>query len=156
MSISPFSEIWENDKSKEKEKAINKLKYLWFYTDYESPYFKYPEKEKNEKILSDVLKDTKFKIEKDLILAIGKYKELNYTPAMETVDSAMSFVRNIQLFFKNVDLTQVSNAKQVTDMFANMPRIIASLNEAKKHADLEQLSNVKVRGGQKPGMFEDI
>ena len=154
VSISPFKEIWDKDKSKEKENATNKLKYLWFYIDYESPYFKYPEKEKHEKIISGVLKDTKFKVGEDLKIAIEKYKELNYTPAIETVDAAMTFVKQIQTFFKTVDLSEVKNAKQVTDIFANMPKIIASLNEAKAQAEKEQSANVKVRGGAATGMFE--
>jgi len=154
VSITPFKEIWEKDKSKDKEKATNKLKYLWFYIDYESPYFKYSEKEKHEKILTNVLKDTKFKVDEELKVAMDSYRELNYTPAIETVDSAMTFVKQIQKFFKTVDLNEVKNAKQVTDIFANMPKIIASLNEAKAQAEKEQSSNLKVRGGAVTGMFE--
>ena len=126
VSISPFKEIWDKDKSKEKGKATAKLKYLWFYIDYESPYFKYPEKEKHEKITKDVLKDTEFKVDKELEEAIEKYKEIHYTPAIETVDAAMAFVKQIQKWFKTVDLDEVRNAKQVTDIFKDMPKIIAS------------------------------
>ena len=37
LCISPFSELWQSDKSKDKTLATNQIKYIWFYSDFNSP-----------------------------------------------------------------------------------------------------------------------
>jgi len=155
LSISPFKEIWVNDKSKEKELAIKQLKYIWFFSDYNSPYFKFPEEDRKKLILEDVLKDKSFKVDKDLVASIDKYKSLTYSPAIEAVESAFSLISKLNKYFKEIDFTEVSDPKKITDMFANMPKIIASLNEARKHAESENSAKIKVRGNASTGIFED-
>ena len=156
LCISPFSEIWSKDKSKDKVQANNKIKYVWFFSDFNSPYYQHPESDRERMIISDVLKDKNFKVDKGLKEAIKKYKELNSSPAIEAVDAAYSFMRKIQQFFKDVDLSEVNNPKAITDIFSNMPKMVEALNQTKKAATEEQTSGTKVRGQATLGMFEDI
>lgn len=155
LCISPFSELWQEDKSKTKALAINQIKYIWFFADFNSPYYQQSESDRHNLILIDIIKDKDFKVTDKVKEGIKKYTALTTSPAVEAVDAAYAFMRNIQEFFKTVKLTEVSNPKTVTDIFANMPKMVESLNQARKSAVAEQSSGVKVRGNADVGMFED-
>ena len=154
LLIEPFSTIWENDKSKDKLQANDAIRYIWFYTDYESPYFQFPEEDRSKLIIKDIIKSKDFKVSKEIKEAIIKYKQLTTSPAVEALDAAFAFIDKIHKYFKSVNLEDV-DATKITTMFGNMPKIIASLNEAKNAAEREQSSSNKVRGEAKLGIFED-
>jgi ACT domain-containing protein len=154
LCISPFSEIWSNDKTKDKIQANQQIKYVWFFSDFNSPYYKFPEDERKAFIIKDIIKDSKFTVTSQLKEAIETYKRLHSSPAIAAVDAAFTFMNKIQDYFKTVDLEEV-DAKKITDIFINMPKIVASLNEARKAAAAEETSATKVRGGATVGLFED-
>lgn len=154
LVISPFKELWEKDKSKGKALASDQLKYIWFFAAYKSPYFAIPEDDRSKMIIEGVIKSKKFIVDDEILHAIVKYKELNHTAGVRLVESAQAFANKLEKYFKDVDLDSV-DAKKVTDIFINMPKIIDSLNSAMKKCMEEQASGVKVRGGHTVGMFED-
>jgi len=153
LAISPFSELWANDKSKSKAIATAQIKYIWFYTDFSSPYFQQPERVRGKMIALDVLKDKDFKETKEVKECIAKYKELSSTPATRMVEAANILAGKMESYFKDVDLSSV-DVKKVTDIFINMPKIVSSLKEAEKKCMEEINDGVKVRGNNKLGMFE--
>lgn len=153
LSISPFSELWQKDTSKTKINATNQIKYIWFYCDFNSPYYQHPESDRHNLILMDVIKNKDFKVTPEIKEGLKKYKELHNTPAMKMLDAAHALVEKMEKYFKDVNLEEV-DVKKVTDVFINMPKIIASLNEAKKNAQAEQTKGVKTRGDAELGMFE--
>lgn len=154
LLIDPFKTIWGSDKSKTKEGAMKIIKYIWFYTDFNSPYFQYTEENRSKAIITDVIKDKDFKVDKQIKEAIVKYKEINSSPAIEAVESAYALMNKINIYFKNVNLEEV-DAKKVTDIMINMPKIVASLNEAKRTAESEETTVQRVRGGATVGLFEN-
>lgn len=154
LCISPFSELWQNDKSKDKTKATSQIKYIWFYSDFNSPYFQHPEEDRHNLLLKDVIKDKDFKVDKDIKAGIIKYKQLCNSPAIEAIESAFILIGKINKYFKEVDLLQ-ADPKKVMDMFNNMPKAIESLNQAKKTAMAEEVKGVKVRGNVDLGMYEE-
>jgi len=154
LCISPFSEIWSKDKTKDKIQAHQQIKYVWFFSDFNSPYYKYPEDARKESIINDIIRDKNFKVTSEIKEAIEVYKRLNTSPAIAAVDAAFTFMNKIQEYFKTVSLDDV-DAKKITDVFINMPKIVASLNEAKKAAHAEEASTTKVRGNAVIGMFEN-
>lgn len=154
LCISPFSDIWLNDKTKDKTLATNQIKYIWFYSDFNSPYYVHPELDRHNMILSDIIKDKKFEITDIIKKGIDKYKELNNSPALQAVDAGYVLMDKIHTYFKDIDLSTV-DAKKVMDMFINMPKAITALNEARRNVYSEQTSGVRVRGNADVGMFED-
>lgn len=155
LCISPFSEMWDKDKSKDKVHANSQIKYIWFFADFNSPYFQHPEEIRSKAILEDIIKIKDFKVTKEIKEGIEKYRALNMTPAIEAVENAAIFLRKVQEYFKTVDLGEVNNPKSVTDIFASYPKMVASYNEAVKNAYAEQSTGVKVRGGAKTSLLED-
>lgn len=155
LTISPFDKIWEDDKTQAKKSAIEKLKFVWFYCDWESPYYKnYAEDTRAKMIALDVLKEKSYKIPSDVHQAISKYVELYTTPEMRLVDAAQIAVFKMEQFYKNVNF-QEDDIKKVSDSIIAMPKLVQAIKDARRAAQTEKDSGVKVRGNAEVGQFEN-
>ena len=154
LCILPFSEIWSKDKSKDKVQATNQIKYIWFYTDFNSPYYQHPEHDRHILLLKDVIKDEKFKVDNDVKQAVEKYKQLHITPSMRLLDAANSAIYKMEKYFKNVNFEN-DDPDMVQKMIINMPKLVNSINDATKLCREQASSGVKVRGNVDVGLFED-
>lgn len=155
LCIDPFESIWKADKTKGKLVATNQIKYIWFYSDFNSPYFMHPERERHNMIVDDVVKDKGFKVDKAVQKAIEKYTELHLTPAMRMLDAANSVIFKMESYLRTVDFNKEDDPEKIQKMMIAMPKTVAALNDAKKQCLTESLSGTKVRGNADVGMFED-
>jgi hypothetical protein len=154
LCISPFREIWESDKSKDKKSATDKIRYIWFYTDYDSPYKKnIPLDKRGPMIIRDTIKDKSFKVDQQLTDAIAKYDELYTTPEMRLIDGANTMVNRMDTFFRETEIDG-ENIKKATDSIIAMPKLVQALKDARRAAEAEKDSGTKVRGNAELGMFE--
>lgn len=155
LCISPFSELWQSDKSKEKTLATNQIKYIWFYSDFNSPYFIHPDKDRHNLIISDVIKDKKFSVTKDIKEGIEKYTSLHLTPAMRMLDAANSVIFKMEEYYRSIDFAGEDDPEKVIKIINLMPKTVQSLNDALKQCKSEESHGTKVRGNADVGMFEE-
>lgn len=154
LLIIPFSEIWKGDKSKLKEKAYKDITFIWFYCDFDSPYFNYEEDERFVLIKEQVLNDPSYKVTKLVQEGVEKYKELNLTPSMRMLDSAYTAIFKMDNYFKNIDFDE-DDIDKVTRAITNMPKMIQAINEAKELCKKEQSTSERIRGNAQLNIFED-
>jgi hypothetical protein len=154
LLIIPFSEIWKGDKSKHKEKANKDITFIWFFCDFDSPYFNYEENERAILIKEQVLEDSKYQITEIVQKGIDRYKELNLSPSMRMLDSAYSAIFKMDSYFKGIDFEN-DDIDKVTRAITNMPKMIQAINEAKELCKKEQSVSERVRGGASLNVFED-
>lgn len=154
LCISPFSDIWKNDKTKDKKAATNKIKYIWFYTDYDSPYKKnVPENVRGKRIIDEVIKDKEFKVDEDITKAIALYIDLYTSPEMRLIDGANTMINRMDEFFRMTEIDG-ENIKKATDSIIAMPKLVQALKDARKAAEAEKESGTRVRGNAEIGLFE--
>jgi hypothetical protein len=153
LMISPFSELWKRDKSKTKETANKDISFVWFYCDYDSPYFSYEDSEKMDLIKQFVLEDSNYKPDKLVFEGIEQYKKLNLTPSMRLLDSAYEAIFRMDEYFKNIDFEN-NDIDKVTKAIISMPKMIQAINEAKDLCKRDQSSSERIRGNASLGMFE--
>ncbi len=161
LGLSFFKEIWFKDKSTDKSKATNDIKYVYYYSDFNSPYFIYSELDRVNYVKEFVVgKD--YKPSKEVLVAIEHYRELNTTPGMRLLQAAYIAVAQTEKYLKNVDYTKMDDSgrflydvTKVTNMIINMPKLQEALNQAKDICLKEQSSTTKVRGGKDVSLFED-
>lgn len=160
LAIPVFKQIYERDKSKNKEIAFKELSYIFFMVDFNSPYQSYPNDKKEKIIIEDIFKD---KWSPDKLVKEGgiKYTEFTDTAVIRLVRSAQNACDKLADYFNNVDYTLkddndklVYTAKDVVLNLKNIGDISDSLSklEEKIKKDIKQTS--KVRGGGEPGMYE--
>lgn len=156
LLIYPFSSIWKRDKSKSKEVAYKEIKYIWFFSDFDSPYFEYDDNEKALLIKEQVLEDNKYKPDSLILEAIEAYKKLNLTPSMRMLDAINSAIFKMDAYFKDVDFSMDgTEIDKVQKAVMNMPKMMQSVNESKEICKKEQASSERVRGNAELNMFED-
>ncbi len=166
LLISPFSEIWKRDKSKDKINAYKEISYIWFFVDFNSPYFQYPDKEKELLIKEQVIEDKTYKITELVTKGIEIYKQLNSTPSLEMLESSQRVIHKMKDYFDTVDFTETQTNKsgieeptfdidRISKAITNMPKLMESINQAKDICKKEQSNADRVRGNKDVGAWEE-
>lgn len=166
LLIDPFSEIWKKDKSKDKLGAFRDITYIWFFVDFNSPYFSYPEKEKEILIKENVIEDKAYKVTDLVKKGIEAYRSLCTSPSLEMLEASQNVVHKMKDYFNSVDFMETQTNKQgieeptfdidkISKAVTNMPKLMESLNQAREICKKEQSNSDKVRGNKDVGNFED-
>ena len=125
------------------------LSFVYFFTDYQSPYSPYGEEERLIKLKNDLGVSPNPKVR----AAILKYKELSETAAMKLLKAARVSIVKLEAYFKDVDLTllddkdkPIYHAKDLVMNLSNMGKLVASLDELEEIVQKQQQKNNPNRG----------
>lgn len=163
LILKPFKVIWDRDKSKSKEKAIQELGYIYFMEDPRSDYLTYIDEEARlQQIkLGEGLPDD-WKPDAKLEAARKFYASFKSESALLAEDIRAA-ITNLRTYLKTIDLTATdANGKPIytlntyTAAIAQVPKLIVSLDEAEKTIARDIIASDKVRGSAEKAMFEDI
>ena len=150
LLISAFSDIWEFDKSRRKEKAIKMLKFVFYIADItqKNPFNDSHHDQKEELAKRDAFRDAKYKFTKkedDLIkTAIAWYEELNFNPLSRMLDQINKDIDSITY--------QLSQTTITTDNMSSRIKLMGEINkmveskEKLEDAVKRSLAKAKVRG----------
>lgn len=160
LLISPFKEIWERDKTKDKRYATEEFTYIEFSTSQKesNPYKGYGEVKKEAKLLEDIITKKDWKADKLVkegmkkVVEFQKEASVNYTLLM----SCRKAVEELKNFFETVDLTEVNERtgspkykpKEITSALNDVNNLTTNLDSLEKKVgqDLYEVSKTK---GQK-------
>lgn len=70
---------------RKKELAKKELAYIYHMASNDSIYANFSERDRHFNLLNDIFRDSSYKIDAEVKLAIEKYKELNITPALKLI-----------------------------------------------------------------------
>lgn len=162
LLIPEFKKLYDRDKTKDKSKVFKELSYIYFKTDYKSLYLSYEEDMREELLVKDFIGEKGWKPDKDIILAINKYKDFQKTPSIGFLEDAMMAVNATRKYFREVDYSErdikgnpVYKVKEVTASLKDCEGVLNTLEKLKKKIEIEQqLSDNKARGGGAGGHFE--
>jgi hypothetical protein len=154
LLVPEFKEIWESNK---KDVAIEKIKFIWLYADYNSPYKQYTDEDRILKLE----KDLKIKFTADIQKGVNKYKELTYTFNMGFLADAKYAAQKTREYFRSVDYTKIDvkgnpiyKGTDITKMLKDVTGVITSLDILEKKVETEQISQSKVKAGAKISKWE--
>ena len=154
LVIEPFKSIWEKDKSKDKTQAFNIIKYTWYYASFKSPFFQHSNTDRSKLILDHIIKDSTFKITKEIQDCIAMYEKIHTTPSIKLFKAVQESINKMEEFFKTVEYNE-DNIKKITDTIIAMPKVQESIQAALDNCQKEQSSGDTVRGGNTLGLFEN-
>ena len=161
LALPPFKRIWNRDKGKGKEKATKEIAYIYYVTDFKSPYSIYPEDRRKTLVAEDFMKDIKYKPDKDVIEAIGFYKKLRETTSMYVLEKAKSAVYKLADYFDNIDFKEtdevgrpIYSAKDVSANLEKVGKIVESLDKLEEKVRKEIKTTENIRGGGEIGDYE--
>lgn len=161
--LKPFKEIWNRDKTKNKDKALQELAYVYFMCDPRSDYqYIIDEEDRAKAIKEGEGIDSKWKPDNKVIEAMKFYKTFKPVSALLLEDTRIA-VDKLRQLLRNIDLTEVDDKGKpiytlntVTATIKQIPSLVKDLDEAEKAIAKEIMESDKVRGAQEKSMYEDF
>lgn len=160
LTLSPFKAIFDKDKTKTKEQSIKDFAFVYFYSNYRSPYASYIEDDRRMKeVCKAVYKDENHKVSQTVLDACVEYEKLQETVTMRLLKSAKKAANRIAEYFESTSTASSITEDEVTALTGNLQKlgkIVESISILEEKVRKEQTSNSKIRGRDTgPGMYED-
>lgn len=149
LLVSPFKEIWERDKSKNKENAIQEFAYIEFMTSMlkSNPYREYPEAKKDEIIRKDLITQIDWNpdelIEKGIqrIIDLQTEGSITYSYWMSNkaaIEKMISFFNNFDIDERNFKTgNPIYKPNDIINSVAGAEKTLTTLNTLKSKVDEE-------------------
>lgn len=157
FALKPFRQIWQRDKTVNKDKAIMELGFIYFYCDPRSDYqFLVDDKERLEAIKEGEGLPPKWEPDKVLIEAMEFYKSFKPISALLLEDTRF-MVNKFRTKLRELDFDnlEVKEFKEVTAIVKQITPLIRDLDEAEKALNSEMRNSSKMRGQGEKTIFED-
>lgn len=160
--LKPFKELWRRDKSKNKEKALQELAYIYFMEDSRSDYQVYIDKEERstQVKLGEGMPES-WKPDRAVLDAMQFYSSFKSESALLLEDIRVAITK-LREFIKTIDLSATDDKGKpiytlntYTATIKQIPDLITSLDEAERTIAKENIQSDKVRGSVEKAMFED-
>ena len=163
LLLKPFKEIWQRDKSKNKDKALQELGYIYFMSDPRSDYQYLVDKEERSKSIKEGEGiPNNWNPDKAVLDAITFYKSFKPTSALLLEDTRFA-IDKLRKLLREIDLTQTDDKGRpiytlntITATIKQIPSLVKDLDEAEKTLSKEIMESSKVRGSQEKSMYEDF
>lgn len=175
MTISPelklvpeFKEVISRDKDPGKRIALLVFAYIYFMYDFRSPYSKYSEDERHDRLVRELNLGDRWTPDQAASNAIAKYRELLETPTIRTLKSIreglVASANAIDMITRNInsaveeDESVEDTVKLLTSLLAiadKLPKVVESIAALEEKVKREQANDTKLRGGGSKGIFED-
>lgn len=156
-----FKKLWDRDTSKDKNKAITELGYIWYMCNKTIKKNIYYEKfvdndeEKSKAIIKDLFTFS-WKPDKLINECIEFYNKNNYKESVDTRDALMSAKTNLKRWFKeynpDVDMDGLQlqrNTKSIQELTKAIKEYQELILTEEEHDDS------RITGGGEIGAFED-
>ena len=166
LLISPFSEIWERDTSKNKGEAIAEFSYIEFMTSpmKSNPYRDYEEDMKHVKIVEEVMKKKNYTPDTLVIQACDLYKSFIYEASfayqfLEAAKRSATSVRDFLLTAEDVlaDRTRsggmVLKPAEITRTLKDTRDVLENIESLEKKV-FEEIASSKTKGNREINYFE--
>ena len=163
FALKVFRQIWNRDRSVNKDKAIMELSYVYFMVDPRSDYQYIVDKDERSKaIIEGEGLPENWKPDKVVIEAMQFYSSIKSTSALLLEDTRVA-IDKVRQFLKTVDLEALDEKgkpiytiNSITSTIKMIPQLIKDLDDAEKaiKADMQNTSG-KVRGQKEKSLLED-
>ena len=162
LLLKPFKQIWERDKSENKDRAIMELGYIYFFCDIRSDYqYLVDDEERYQAIKESEGFSKSWKPDKLVQEAIVFYNSFKSSSSLLLEDTRYA-VYKLRQHLRNLDLNQVDDTgkpiytlNSITATIKQIPALIKELEEAEKAIAKEAIAGGKMRGSGEKTIMED-
>ena len=162
FALKVFRQIWNRDRSVNKDKAIMELGYVYFMADPRSDYqYLVDEEERSKAIIEGEGLPNNWKPDKIVTEAMEFYSRFKPTAALLLEDTRYA-VDKLRKLLREIDLNQLDDKgkpiytlNSITATIKQVPSLAKDLDEAEKALASEMRSEGKMRGQGEKTIFED-
>lgn len=156
LMLKPFKVIYNRDRSKNKNIAMQELAYIYFMADPRSDYQYLVDSEDRSKAIIDGegMSDT-WKPDRLVLAAIEFYKSFNPTSSLLLEDTRMMVDKfRAKIRDLNFDDLEVKELKDAIGIVKQIPGLVKDLDEAERAVSKEIISDTRARGSQTKSLYE--
>jgi hypothetical protein len=157
LNVPEFKALWKRDKNRAKHNAYAELSFIYYVTDFKSPYRNYPAAERLEKVIREFCASRlgeDWKPDAKVHEARMKYEELQVTPSLRYLESVEGQIGKVTNFLNGTQVDE-ETIKTIVDSIDKFNKIVLGLPKLKDSVEKEISENTKIRGGGNVSMFED-
>lgn len=163
FTLKPFRTIWNRDKTKNKEKAIMELGYIYHFSDPRSDYNKQlvDSEERKRAIKEGEGLPTKWEPDKAIQEAIAFYESFKPMSALLLEDTRIA-VDKLRKLLRDIDLNETDDKGKpkytlntITATIKQVPELAKSLREAEDALNQEIREMGRIKGQKEKALMED-
>jgi hypothetical protein len=164
LLVKPIRDLFNADKSKNKENFYSQCSIIFFMADPRSSYgHLVDEDERFEAVKTQEGLPKNYKITPELQLAIDTYKKLTTTISSQLLEDTYVAIDKLRKFLRNIDLYAVDDKgkplytiNSITSAIKAIPQLTKDIQEAEKQVNSDVLEAGRKRGGNEgKALFED-
>lgn len=162
LLLMPFKKIWDRDKSKDKNRAMQELGFVYFVCDPRSDYQYLVDLDmRKEAVKQGEGLPEKWAPDKVVLAAMEFYSSFKPTSSLlledtrVAVDKLREYLRDIDLYATDDKGKPLHTLNTVTSTIKQIPDLIKGLDEAEKAVTSDIRENSKARGNQEKAILED-
>ena len=162
FALKVFRQIWNRDRSVNKDKAIMEMGYVYFMVDPRSDYqYLVDEDERSKAIIEGEGLPNNWKPDKIVTEAMEFYSRFKPTAALLLEDTRYA-VDKLRKLLREIDLNQLDDKgkpiytlNSITATIKQVPSLAKDLDEAEKALASEMRSEGKMRGSGEKTLMDD-
>ena len=163
LLVKPIREIWEKDKTKNKESFLSQMSFMFFMIDPRSTYSYITDlAERADEIIMQEGLPRDFQPTEELKKAMEIYEKHTITSSYALLEAAKIAVDKVGKFLKEVDLNTLDDKgkpvytiNSITSAIKQIPQLAKDLVEAEKVVAKEIEEKGRARGGNNKTIFDD-
>lgn len=157
FALKPFRQLWQRDKTINKNRAIMELGFIYFFCDPRSDYqYLVDEEERLEKIKEDEGLPARWSPDKILLEAMNFYKSFKPISSLLLDDTRFMVDKyRKRLRKQEFDDLGVKELKEIGALIKEIPSLVKNLDEAEKAVNSELKESGRMRGQGEKTIFED-
>lgn len=157
FALKPFRQIWQRDRTINKDRAIMELGFIYFMVDPRSDYqYLVDSKERMEAIKEGEGLPPKWQPDKMVTEAMNFYMSFKPISALLLEDTRFMVDKyRKRLKEQEFDELEIKDLKEVGALIKQIPLLVKDLNEAEKALNSEMGESGRMRGSGEKTIFED-
>lgn len=154
LTLKPFKKLWDRDKSKSKDTALQELAFIYFYCDPRSDYqYIIDDEDRLEAVKEGEGLPKSWKPDKDVETAIKLYRSFDTSAALllKTANEAVEKVRNL---LTELEPDDTKSLKDYLTALKMIPEVATMLKDAEKAIN-DESEYGEAKGAIEKTLFDD-
>lgn len=161
--VKSIRKLFNNDKSKNKEKFFEQMTFLFFAADVRSDYNYIDDfEERTQAIIEGEGLSKDFKVTKDVQAAMDDYIRLTTTLSSQILADTKYSLNSLRKYVRNIDYGEVddkgrlvNDPSKIATLMSKMPELAKQIVEMERIVNQELKEKGRARGSAEKSMFDD-
>tara|TARA_R110002020_G_scaffold148076_8_gene323954 strand:+ start:13872 stop:14447 length:576 start_codon:yes stop_codon:yes gene_type:complete len=166
LLTSPYKEIWERDKSKEKHVALKEFSYIEFLISMKksNPYRQYPEDIKPIKVKEAIFGEEEWRPDELVAEGINQLKKFQreasttysyYVAAKKAAEKMREFFEDVDINERDEKMKPIWKPRDITSALNDTEKVLANIKSLEKKVEEELFEETKTRSNKQISPFAD-